>query len=260
MSIGKAITRSRAGRSLVCWGAAQYIRIVYRSGRWRVVGGETPARFWDEDKPFILAFWHGRLLMMPYTWRRGRALNMLISQHRDGDLIAKTIGHFGLGTVRGSSRHGGAGALRSLVRALARNHYGGVTPDGPNGPRMRASDGIISVARLSGAPIIPVTFGASRRTILKTWDRFVVPFPFSRGVFLWGEPIHVARDADAHAQEAARKDVEDRLNALTHEADRLCGRETVTPDLAYELAGGPASPAPESAAEAEPGPSRHARA
>lgn len=260
MSIGKAITRSRAGRSLVCWGAAQYIRIVYRSGRWRVVGGETPARLWDEDKPFILAFWHGRLLMMPYTWRRGRFMNMLISQHRDGDLIAKTIGHFGLGTVRGSSRHGGAGALRSLVRALARNNYAGVTPDGPNGPRMRASDGIISLARLSGAPIIPVAFGASRRTILKTWDRFVVPFPFSRGVFLWGDPIHVARDADPHAQEAARKTVEESLNALTREADRLCGREPVTPDLASELAGGPASPAPESAAEVEPGPPRHARA
>ena len=257
MSIGKTITRSRAGRSLVCWGAAQYIRFVYRSGRWRVVGGETPARLWDDDKPFILAFWHGRLLMMPYTWRRGRAMNMLISQHRDGDLIAKTIARFGLGTVRGSSKHGGAGAMRSLVRALARNHYAGVTPDGPNGPRMRASDGIISVARLSGAPIIPVTFGASRRTILKTWDRFVVPFPFTRGVFLWGEPIHVARDADLEAQKAARKEVEDRLNALTHEADRLCGRETVTPGPASEAASGPA---PEGAAEAEPGPPRHARA
>ncbi len=252
--------RNRASRSLVCWGAAQYIRIVYRSGHWRVVGGETPARHWDEGKPFIVAFWHGRLLMMPYAWRRGRAMNMLISQHRDGDLIAKTIGHFGLGTVRGSSRHGGAGALRSLVRALARNNYAGVTPDGPNGPRMRASDGIISVARLSGAPIIPVAFGASRRTILKTWDRFVVPLPFSRGVFVWGEPIRVARDADADALEAARKDVEDRLNAVTHEADRLCGRETVTPAPASEPATGPAPHAPDAAAEAEPGSSRHARA
>lgn len=259
MSIGKAITRSRTGRGLACWGAAQYIRIVYRSGRWRVVGGETPARLWDDGKPFILAFWHGRLLMMPYAWRRGRAMNMLTSQHRDGDLIAKTISHFGVGTVRGSSRHGGAGALRSLVRALARNDYAGVTPDGPTGPRMRASDGIISVARLSGAPIIPVTYAASRRTILKTWDRFVVPFPFSRGLFLWGEPIHVARDADAQAQEEARKDVEDRLNALTREADRLCGRETVTPASAFELAGGPAPAASEGAAEAEPGSPRHAR-
>ncbi|MCH8183911.1 MAG: lysophospholipid acyltransferase family protein [Proteobacteria bacterium] len=260
MSIGKAIERSRAIRSVLCWGAAQYIRIVYRTGRWRVVGGETPARLWDDGKPFIIAFWHGRLLMMPYAWRRGRAMNMLISQHRDGDLIAKTIGHFGLGTVRGSSRHGGAGALRSLVRGLAQNHHAGITPDGPNGPRMRASDGIISVARLSGAPIVPVTYGASRRTVLKTWDRFVVPFPFSRGVFLWGKPIHVARDADAHAQEAARKDVEDSLNALTYEADRLCGRETVTPAPASEAAGGPASPPSEEAAEAEPGPPRHARA
>ena len=94
LSIGKAIERSRAIRSVLCWGAAQYIRIVYRTGRWRVVGEESPARLWDDGKPFIIAFWHGRLLMMPYAWRRGRAMNMLISQHRDGDLIAKLIREF----------------------------------------------------------------------------------------------------------------------------------------------------------------------
>ena len=121
---------------------------------------------------------------------------------------------------------------------------------------MRASDGIISVARLSGAPIVPVTFSASRRKILKTWDRFVVPLPFSRGVFLWGEPILVARDADDAAQEAARRRVEDSLNALTDEADRICGAEAVPPD---PVAATPAAAAVEGSAEA-PEPSRHARA
>ena len=257
MNIGKAITRSRTGHSILCWGAAQYIRFVYRTSRWRVIGGETPARFWDEDKPFILAFWHGRLLMMPYCWRRGRPITLLISLHRDGELLAKTVGHFKFSTVRGSSKRGGAGALRSLVRALGRNHYAGLTPDGPTGPRMRASDGIISVARLSGAPIIPATFGTSRCKVLNSWDRFVVPFPFSRGVYLWGEPIHVARDADPEAQEAARKEVEASINALTHEADRLCGREIVLPDPLSEPDREPAS---QGAIEGEPVPSRHARA
>ena len=257
MSIAKAIMRSHAGRSILCWSAAQYIRLVYRTSRWRVVGGETPVRFWGEDKPFIVAFWHGRLLMMPYCWRRSRHITLLISQHRDGELISKTIGHFGFGAVRGSSRRGGAGALRSLVRALGQNDYVGITPDGPAGPRMRASDGIISVARLSGVPIIPATFGISHRKVLSSWDRFVFPFPFSRGVYLWGKPIHVARDADPAAQEAARKEVEDSLNILTHEADRLCGREIVPPDPAPVLDDEPVS---EGAAEAEPRPSRHARA
>lgn len=254
--MSRAITQRAAVRALLCWGAAQYIRLVYRTSRWKVVGGDIPERFWDEGTPFILAFWHGRLLMMPYSWRRGRAMNMLISQHRDGELIAKTISHFRLGTVRGSSKRGGAGALRSLVKALAEGSYAGVTPDGPNGPRMRASDGIISVARLSGAPIIPVTFSASRRRLLRTWDRFFVPLPFSRGVFLWGEPIHVARDVDGAAQEAARKRVEDSLNALTREADRMFGGEAVPPDPVTDaVAGG----AVDGSAEA-PEPSRHARA
>lgn len=255
MNVGKAITRNRVSRSVLCWFAAQYIRFVYRTSRWQTVGGETPAPFWDENKPFILVFWHGRLLMMPYIWRRGRGMTTLISQHNDGELIAKTIGHFGLGTVRGSSGHGGAGAVRLLVRSLAKNHSAGVTPDGPTGPRMRASDGVISVARLSGVPIIPAAYGASRRKILKTWDRFILPLPFSRGVFLWGEPIHVASDSDAAAREAARQEVEDSLNALTREADLLCGHEAVAPDPLQD-----SEATSEGAADADTGPSRHARA
>jgi hypothetical protein len=120
---------------------------------------------------------------------------------------------------------------------------------------MRASDGVISLARLSGVPVIPATYGASRRKVLGSWDRFVVPLPFSRGVFLWGEPIQVARDADAAAQEAARQELEDRLNALTREADRLCGRETVPPDPVSDN-----ETASEGAVDADTGPSRHARA
>jgi len=229
VSIAKRLSRNEGLRALLCAIAALYIRLVRASGRWRVVGAEHPAAFWDAGRPFILAFWHGRLLMMPYCWRRGVAMNMLISRHPDGRLIARTIGHFGLGAVAGSSGKGGRAALREILRAIGRGECVGITPDGPRGPRMRASPGVVDIARLSGVPVLPAAFATSRRKVLGSWDRFVVPLPFSRGVFVWGAPIAVPRNADAGAREAARRQVEDGLNAVTAEADRLVGQATIDP-------------------------------
>jgi lysophospholipid acyltransferase (LPLAT)-like uncharacterized protein len=228
----KRLARSETARTTLCWIAAQYMRVLYLTGRWRIEGGDIPGRFWDENRPFILAFWHGRLLMMPFCWRRDRRMHMLTSQHRDGELIARTIAHFDIGTVRGSSNRGGAAALRGMVKALRRNEYVGVTPDGPHGPRMRATDGVVTVARLAGVPIIPATYSATRRRVLRSWDRFILPMPFARGVILWGEPLQVPADADEAGLEAFRLRLEDTLTALSDEADRRCGQPAIPPDVA----------------------------
>jgi lysophospholipid acyltransferase (LPLAT)-like uncharacterized protein len=94
---------------------------------------------------------------------------------------------------------------------------------------MRSSDGIVSVARLAGAPVLQATYAVSRRRVLGTWDRFVVPLPFARGVIAWGEPIAVARELDAAGVDAVRRRIEDALNAITAEADRLCGQPAIEP-------------------------------
>lgn len=154
---------------------------------------------------------------------------MLISQHRDGELIARTIGHFGLGTVRGSSARpgkqdkGGGGALRAMIRQLSRGEYVGITPDGPRGPNQKVSDGIVTVAQLSGAPILPVSFATTRRVHARSWDRFLIALPFSRGIFVWGTPHYVPRDADADTLEKARLSLARDLNRITAEADAYCG-------------------------------------
>ncbi|MCR6629078.1 MAG: lysophospholipid acyltransferase family protein [Magnetospirillum sp.] len=226
MGLAKRIGKNERIRGALCWLVAQYVRLVWLTGRWRVVGGDIPARFWDRGEPFILAFWHGRLLMMPKSWRGGMPIHMLISQHRDGQLIARTVGHFGIHTVEGSTTRGGAGALRAMLKALKGGECIGITPDGPKGPRMRASDGIVAVARLSGCPVIPATYAAAGARRLGSWDRFLIPLPFSRGLILWGEPITVARDGD---EAAARQAIEDAMNAQTAEADRLMGMDPVQP-------------------------------
>ncbi|SLN41307.1 hypothetical protein OCH7691_01746 [Oceanibacterium hippocampi] len=219
-------------RHLTCLVIAGYIWLVFRSGRWREQGGEVPRGFWDAGRPFIIAFWHGRLLMVPVFWRRGRRLRVLISQHRDGALIADSVAHFGLENIRGSSSRGATSALRAMLRTLQEGDCVGITPDGPRGPRMRASDGVVKLASRAGVPIVPAAFSARRRRLMPSWDRFVLPAPFSSGLFLWGEPIEVPARADAAALEVARADVERRLTALADEADRLCGQPPVPPATA----------------------------
>lgn len=241
MGVLKWLGKNVAVRRAASWLLARYIRFVYRTGRWTTRGGEIPARLWDRGEPFICALWHGRLLMICCTWRRGAAFSMLASQHRDGDIIAGAIAHFGLKSVRGSSRRGGSAAFRTMVKLLAAGEYAGITPDGPRGPAMRSNEGVIALARLSRAPIVAVSYSTSRRRLLGTWDRFLVPLPFASGVFVWGEALVVPRDADAAACEAAREELEARLNAVTAEADRLCGQTPLVPAAAAPAAENAAS-------------------
>jgi hypothetical protein len=225
----KEFLRREATQSLIARLAAGYVRMVGRTMRWTVLGAEGPQRLWDEGRPFIVCFWHGRMFMLPPGWTSDRPVKILISHHGDGRLIARTVARFGIGTVSGSTSRGAIAALRGILRELEAGTCVGITPDGPRGPRMRASAGVIGIARRAGVPIIPATFATSRRRIFRSWDRFLMPLPFGRGIYAWGEAIEVAPDADASAREAARRELEDRLNALTGEADRLCGHPPVEP-------------------------------
>ncbi len=225
----KQLLRREWVRTMLCSALVAYIRLVHVTGRWQTYGGDIPARLWDEGRPFILAFWHGRLLMMPYCWHKGVPVRMLISQHSDGLFISHTIRHFGLETVAGSSSRGGSAAMRAILKSLQAGISVGFTPDGPRGPRMRASAGVIQAARLAGVPILPCACAVERRRVLGSWDRFILALPFTRGLFIWDTPISVARDASDSDIEAARQLLENRLIAITAEADRLAGVEPVMP-------------------------------
>lgn len=226
----KKILQSDAAMTIACFVGALYIRLVRYTGRWRIEGEHIPETFRSAGKPFILTFWHGRLLMMPYCWRRTDLVNMLISGHRDGRLISQTVKHFNIGSVVGSTTQGGAQAMRHLIRLMREGGIVGITPDGPKGPRMRVGEGTVALARLSGAAIVPATFAASRRRIMGSWDRFVLALPFSRGVFLWGEPIEVPRDADGDLLEARRQELEGAMNGLADRADAIMGQAAIEPD------------------------------
>jgi hypothetical protein len=160
---------------------------------------------------------------------------MLISAHRDGEIIANAVRGFGVNLIRGSAvdpgkpgrDKSGAPAVAAMAEALNAGGIVGVTPDGPRGPRERAKIGVVRLAALTGAPILPGSYSASRGPRLATWDRFLLAAPFSRLAFAARPAIHVERNADAKALERARVHLEAELIEAGRIADAAVGRPTL---------------------------------
>jgi len=233
-SAWRRLLRSDALRRIACRITHCYIRCVYLTSRWSVEGGDWTRRLTREGRSFIVAFWHGRLLMMPLAWHGLAPFHMLISAHRDGRIIAGAMTYFGIGTIYGSTSRGGSSALREIFKRLKEGGCIGITPDGPRGPAMTVSIGIVNIARLAGVPIVPVTYATSRRRVLATWDRFHLALPFARGVFLFGEPIELAAELDEGGLENARRLLQTRMVEMAREADRLVGHEIPLPLIAAD--------------------------
>lgn len=204
---------------LFSWLGACLIRFLGLTIRKEWIGREKVHDLWSRGESVIYVFWHGRLLMMPLICQ-GRKAGVMISQHGDGELITRIISYFGYYSVRGSSSRDGMAALRGLAREMKSGSDAGIAPDGPRGPRYQAQSGAILLARLTGCPLVPVTFGASRGKFLSTWDRFFIPYPCARGVFIFDDPIRVAGKEGRPALEETRQLLEERLNRITGQADR----------------------------------------
>ncbi|HET7435084.1 MAG TPA: lysophospholipid acyltransferase family protein [Thermoanaerobaculia bacterium] len=189
-----------------------FIRTLHATLRVRHVDSENITGV----KQYVLAFWHAHLLLMLHS-RHGRPITVMSSRSRDGQYIAGVFKWYGVSVVRGSTSRGGSAALRGLIRNARTGSNIVFTPDGPRGPARKAKDGVIFAARATGLPIIPVAFAAKKKRRLASWDRMVVPYPFTRAIYLYGPPIHIARDADA---EKERERLETIMNALADRADR----------------------------------------
>ncbi len=186
-------------------------------------------------RPIIACFWHNRLLCLTLCWR-GPGIDMLISRSRDGRLIAETAKRFGHGYIEGSTAKGkrdrrSMAAARDVVTRLQQGRFVGITPDGPRGPRMRASIGAIKLAQLAGVDIVPVAGSVSASRCANSWDQMVMPYPMfgSRGALLFGDPIPVPAESNNAELEIIRLTVEEQLNAMSAEADQLVGAPLIEP-------------------------------
>jgi lysophospholipid acyltransferase (LPLAT)-like uncharacterized protein len=191
---------------------------------WRVEwsGEENLQKARQLSDQVIFAFFHGRLLALSWS-HRNRNIHVLASEHRDGDLMGRTIEWLGFGHLKGSTSRGGSRALRELRGVLADGFDIGLTVDGPRGPRGKVQQGATELSRLAGSAVVPVSNSAARRRLLRSWDRFQIPMPFSRIVVEYGDPFIVPADCGAEEREGFRKILEENLRILTEKLDRELG-------------------------------------
>jgi lysophospholipid acyltransferase (LPLAT)-like uncharacterized protein len=182
------------------------VRALAATWRFRTVHDEELRALCAAHEPVIFAHWHGQMLPLLYH-HRGEGVTVLISEHADGEIIARAAMRLGYRTVRGSTSRGAARALLGLVRAVRAGSDLAITPDGPRGPAHTVAPGTLIVAQRSGAPIVPVAIAVSSAWRLASWDAFVIPKPFARITVSYGKAIYIeqpdVRDALAESGRVA---------------------------------------------------------
>jgi lysophospholipid acyltransferase (LPLAT)-like uncharacterized protein len=181
-----------------------------------------PAISRRNGKRFIYAFYHEVMLFPAYFWAWPE-MQILISDHRDGEMITQVVRRLGFGVVRGSSTRGGARALREMSHRVDRGHLC-VTPDGPRGPRRSVQAGMIYLSSRTGLPIVGAGMAFQKPWRAKSWDRFAVPRPFGAACCVVPAPVVVPADADRDVIEEYRREVEKRMQAATEEAESWVSR------------------------------------
>ena len=178
--------------------------------------------FLKKNENFIYAFWHDQLLMCPFSWKDKSNIFVLISKHRDGDIVSRLISYLGFKSIRGSTskptknkNNNSLIAARKIIKALNNGNSIGIAPDGPRGPRHEASEGIIQIAKISGKKIIPVALGFKDKWTLNTWDKFIIPRMFNTINIRWGKPISIEYIENGKYQKALTAE----LNKITDESN-----------------------------------------
>ena len=211
------------------WGARAGAGVIMLLGRtWRLEyapGYHEQDRELFHDRQCIFAFWHARMFPLVFTHRH-RGAAVLISQHRDGEWIARIVARMGYVTARGSSTRGGEAAILDLLDYAARGTPIAITPDGPRGPAERVKPGLVYLASRSGLPIVPVAAVARSAWVMRSWDHFRIPKPLTRVRLAYGTPITIPPDLDEAALEARRVEVEQALAALTRTTAAEVGEPT----------------------------------
>lgn len=200
--------------------AVSYMNLCYKTTKWEKVNVEE-TRALIRETGGIAAVWHARFIMLPYL--PDQPTVVMIGQHSDAEYFARILRKFNIELTRGSSTRGGTAALKLTMEYVERGYMAGMAPDGPRGPAREAKMGIVELARLTEKPIYPLTYAVQRHKRMGSWDSMMIPMPFTKGIYICGEPIRVEAEADRDQLEQARRQVENELNRITDEADRFCG-------------------------------------
>jgi hypothetical protein len=200
------------------------LRVLKWTVRLEIVNADALFGRWARGERVIVVFWHSRLLMMPIA-AHGHPVCIMNSEHRDGEIATRAAARWGIRSVRGSATRGGVKGFLQLVRAYRDGWSLAVVPDGPRGPAGVAKPGVVHLAKATKAPIVPVSYAASRCRQLRSWDRLIIPLPFSRVVLVIGDALAIPETADGEELERQRMLLEGRLHELGRAAEaRLTSR------------------------------------
>lgn len=216
----KSLFKSEAFQDKIAAFISFYLRLVYRTSRWEILGSDSIDSL-TKERGWIACFWHGRMAMIPFMKRwPHKNIVALISAHSDGMMVARTFKRLHIDYISGSTNKGGVRAFKTLIDVLDRQDIVGIIPDGPRGPSRKLSEGVILLAKHSGQPIVPLAYACTRFITFNSWDRFQLPLPFSKGVFIYGDPIFIPEESSIEEIESYRLQVEQATTRLEQQADQ----------------------------------------
>lgn len=235
MSLMKSLMKQNWFHGILCWLIAKYLHFVYATTKWDIRNFELLHEM-QKQGAVIPVTWHNRIAMTIFAWNlKTIPLTVLASGHRDGLLVTRSLAHFGIRGVSIPPKSSGAGAVRQVVKLLKSGQSVVITPDGPRGPRQHMKDGVVAISRLSKAPIIMVTFSCKRRKIINSWDKFILPLPFGRGILAYGKAPQLTENADAKMMENYRALLEAELSKFSDGIDLELGLEPIKAASAAEI-------------------------
>ena len=215
MRVIKRFSKTHIGQKLIGFLFYSITSLISRSIRWEYLVENEKSNIFNSNEEYIFCCWHNKLFLGPHLLPRNRIINALQSSHSDGMVTSLAFKYLGMNVILGSSKKGGMQAFRKMVKCIKSGESVAITPDGPKGPKEKVKEGIIKLAQITETSIIPLVWTTNKFKLINSWDNFVIPYPFSKGVYSFGKPIYIKKQINEYELETARQNLENEIKRLT---------------------------------------------
>ena len=222
MRILKRFSKTKYGQKSIGFLFYLITKFICFSIRWKCYDEDQKSKIINNKDQYIFCCWHNRLFLGPHLLPRNRIINALQSSHSDGMITSIAFKYLGMNVILGSSMKGGMQAFRKMVKCIQNGESIAITPDGPKGPKETVKEGVIKLAQITGIPIVPLVWSTKKFKLIDSWDNFVIPFPFSKGIYTFGKPIYVDKKISENNFEILRLEVESEIKRLTKLVNYKC--------------------------------------
>ena len=218
MANGKNIKIKHAAGSKILPAA---IDVLCKTLRYEILNSEPVNKLYDDNTNFVLAFWHGKMIV-PWFFHRRKNFGALVSLSKDGDILSAVLNKWKYNVVRGSSYKGGKESLNTMLELARQNYSIAITPDGPTGPNEKMKAGAVIVAKKTKIPLVLIGVHIKKKFVLKSWDNFQIPKPFTKVIVKYSEPIFIDENLSFDETSEIIKNQEAQLSLLNSETEKLC--------------------------------------